>query len=650
MRKRIAITIIALLIIRLLNAQCSNPIIIDKNSAYFENFDSGNGNWFVTANSNASDWSWGVPVKTTINNTVNNNHCWISGGLSKNNYNKNENAFVQSPCFDLSGLSNPMIRLKLFWESEHLFDGANLQYSTDKGNTWKIVGTNNEANNCFNKNWYNSIVRFLLFPETGSQRAYGWSGSINRGKDGSNCLSGNGSGGWVDAEITMPYSKYPDLKNAKHVLFRMNFAAGSTCNGYDGFAFDDFYIGETPANKGSISFTCIDDKTLSFVATTDYCPSIEWNFGDPASGTNNISTLKNPQHTFSSSGDFVVTITLTGPDNETYRESKTITILKLDLFAKDPSCFGNSNGIIKATVIPAGNYEYFWNGNPNPQSFEQSNLTAGTYSIQVKGSSNSCPATQSVILNNPPVVNVPQVQIKQPTCTEKTGTIIITAPLGTEYSYSIGADFQNAPLFENINNGSYSVVAKNKLIDCLSEFKIVNIENPPLTFTVKGVVKQVLNCQQQKGIIEITEPVGPEYEYSINGSFQKNPLFSNLQAGTYNIAVKNINTKCTNNTAPLILTEPTCNTNQIFIPNAFSPNGDSRNDYFQVLGNNLREVKLLVFNQWGEKVFESNSINQKWDGTYKGKEQPIGVYVYTVLIVYTNGLSENRKGSITLIR
>jgi gliding motility-associated-like protein len=89
---------------------------------------------------------------------------------------------------------------------------------------------------------------------------------------------------------------------------------------------------------------------------------------------------------------------------------------------------------------------------------------------------------------------------------------------------------------------------------------------------------------------------------------------------------------------------------QIFIPNSFSPNGDGINDQLQVFGYTIRDMRFTVFNQWGEKIFESTDQAKGWDGRNKGKAQPSGVYLYVVKFVLKDGSTVERKGSINLIR
>jgi gliding motility-associated-like protein len=88
----------------------------------------------------------------------------------------------------------------------------------------------------------------------------------------------------------------------------------------------------------------------------------------------------------------------------------------------------------------------------------------------------------------------------------------------------------------------------------------------------------------------------------------------------------------------------------VFVPNVFSPNGDGKNDKLFVYGNYIDKVEMRIFNQWGEQVMLINSLTQGWDGTHRGKPQPVGVYVYVLKAVLQGGREVNMKGSITLLR
>ena len=88
----------------------------------------------------------------------------------------------------------------------------------------------------------------------------------------------------------------------------------------------------------------------------------------------------------------------------------------------------------------------------------------------------------------------------------------------------------------------------------------------------------------------------------------------------------------------------------IGVPNAFSPNGDGINDIITVEGKGIVEFNWIIYNRWGERVFETNDRNQGWDGTYKGVLQEMDVYTYLLTGKLINGEDILLKGNITLLR
>jgi gliding motility-associated-like protein len=97
-----------------------------------------------------------------------------------------------------------------------------------------------------------------------------------------------------------------------------------------------------------------------------------------------------------------------------------------------------------------------------------------------------------------------------------------------------------------------------------------------------------------------------------------------------------------------VIVVPDCG--EIFVPTAFSPNGDGTNDVLYVRGICLKDVNFLIFNRWGEKVFESNDQAKGWDGTYKGELMNSGVFVYRIEGRTYEGKPFSAKGNVTLIR
>ncbi|GGH66881.1 gliding motility-associated-like protein [Filimonas zeae] len=98
------------------------------------------------------------------------------------------------------------------------------------------------------------------------------------------------------------------------------------------------------------------------------------------------------------------------------------------------------------------------------------------------------------------------------------------------------------------------------------------------------------------------------------------------------------------------LTAATTLSDAVFVPNSFSPNGDGVNDVIHVYGADIKSLRFMIFNQWGQKVFETSNKGEGWDGRYGGKMQPSGVYIYVCSIQLNNGGEVTKKGSVNLIR
>lgn len=88
----------------------------------------------------------------------------------------------------------------------------------------------------------------------------------------------------------------------------------------------------------------------------------------------------------------------------------------------------------------------------------------------------------------------------------------------------------------------------------------------------------------------------------------------------------------------------------LYIPNAFTPNGDGINDVFRIPPNTSFDLKEFnIYDRWGNKIFTTYNITHGWDGTLNGKPEPSGIYVYTI-DGYTQGKEAHLKGSVSLIR
>lgn len=89
----------------------------------------------------------------------------------------------------------------------------------------------------------------------------------------------------------------------------------------------------------------------------------------------------------------------------------------------------------------------------------------------------------------------------------------------------------------------------------------------------------------------------------------------------------------------------------LFVPSAFSPNGDGRNDIFKVVNLTFQKLQeFRVFNRWGQELFATNDPRKGWDGTWSGKPQDIGVYKYLIRVSIPDGTVQTYKGDVTLTR
>ena len=86
------------------------------------------------------------------------------------------------------------------------------------------------------------------------------------------------------------------------------------------------------------------------------------------------------------------------------------------------------------------------------------------------------------------------------------------------------------------------------------------------------------------------------------------------------------------------------------VPNAFTPQSGDINSIVMVRGFGIAKMRFIIWNRWGQKVFETNDRLQGWDGKYKGVLQPMDVYAYTLDVEFFDGTKTTKKGDITLIR
>ncbi len=126
-----------------------------------------------------------------------------------------------------------------------------------------------------------------------------------------------------------------------------------------------------------------------------------------------------------------------------------------------------------------------------------------------------------------------------------------------------------------------------------------------------------------------------------------NPVTSTLETMEY--CVEGINSfGCLDTSCINIVIDKECG--ETFVPSGFSPNSDGNNDVLYVRSKCLKNLNFVIYNRWGEKVFETTNPDAGWDGSFRGKYMDTGVFVYYLTAEYYNGVQINQKGNITLIR
>ena len=186
------------------------------------------------------------------------------------------------------------------------------------------------------------------------------------------------------------------------------------------------------------------------------------------------------------------------------------------------------------------------------------NVAAGNYNITVRNAAGCTSPATPVTINTPATAPAtPTVNLVQPTCAVATGTITVTAPLGTGLTYSIdGINFQASAVFNNVAPGNYNVTVVNAA-GCSSAATPVTINTQPLTPAAPTVNVTQPNCTVATGTITITAPLGAGLTYSIDGITYTNTdgIFNNVAAGNYNVTVRNA-AGCTSAAAPVTINTP----------------------------------------------------------------------------------------------
>lgn len=302
----------------------------------------------------------------------------------------------------------------------------------------------------------------------------------------------------------------------------------------------------------------------------------------------------------------------------------------------------------------AGGEAYQWSPAAGLSAANSSNPTASpvtstTYQVSVKGG-NGCSAIDSVRIAVTPKPSFAILPANPSVCLGDAITLKATG--GDQYFWSpvSQAVFPDTDFIEVSPSSTtrYKVVIKN--LACSMEdslFAVVQVNPKPVTSVKKS---NDIDCSNFEA--RLTATGGDQYEWfpseGLSNAAIYNPVASPSRTTTYQVKV--VNGQGCSSLDSLVVKVDATGLQRLHVPNAFTPNGDGKNDCFGVRHwGVIKDFSLTIYNRWGEKVYSSHNASDCWDGRYKGVTQPSGVFVY--LIKGTTICGEiNKKGLVTLVR
>ncbi len=366
-----------------------------------------------------------------------------------------------------------------------------------------------------------------------------------------------------------------------------------------------------------LHLTVIDYKRHSFPAVI--CPGEDIFFGGQ------LCTLPGIYHDTipTSTCDSIVTMTL------------TLAPVPMVSLGNDTSlCTGES------LLLDAGtqHHTYRWNNDPLLTSHSLMVNSVGKNSVVVTNVE-GCSATDTMEIIQIHPLPIANAGPDQGICAGQTGTL--TASGGASYQWLPGGE-TSSTLQVRPSVTSHYVLIVYSTHGCTSVDTVtVHISSPsPESPFDQASVEHCFEDEpytiQARGKSFLWNQTGDTTHYLVIH-----------QAGIYQVTTTDEN-GCSSRGE--IIIEESC-LPRLFVPSAFSPNGDGTNDELEIFGKYFRDFELKIFNRWGEIIFISNDRHKTWDGMYRNEEMPIGTYPWIIHYKNENDPEEKTmKGSVTLIR
>jgi gliding motility-associated-like protein len=308
---------------------------------------------------------------------------------------------------------------------------------------------------------------------------------------------------------------------------------------------------------------------------------------------------------------------------------------------------------------------YSWNTGDTSQSIIAKKN--GTYTLNVTKGSCSSKDSSQVQLASAVLDFIVRAQ-KDSVCVGESDTLnVINPQAGVVYSWYLpGSAIKiNSGLFYGLNsvskNVSYIINATSIPAACAAKSASVQIsirpkiEKPILRIDSLGATAVVFSWNSVPNAIGylISLNNGLDYQDPANGSLALKELVNGIPAGqSQKIIIKALGqaTCQISDTSQILATTINPFGNGIYIPNAFTPNGDGVNDVFRIYGTAIKTLRLKIYSQWGEMIFSSTDLAVGWDGNSKGNKSPASVYHFTLDATMQDGTDVIKTGIFTLIR
>lgn len=374
-----------------------------------------------------------------------------------------------------------------------------------------------------------------------------------------------------------------------------------------------------------------------------------------------IATLANTSA--GSAGQYTVTVSGTNGCAANATANLAINPLPIPLFTVTPRICFNSQIHLQAS----GGTSYLWKGPANfTSSLQNTGLTAGnlayagTYTLIVfNGTGCSVSVTTNVIVDQLPSVQMIGLSSAcTPFCSDYKFVSNGTAPVDTVVWFVNDLQVpQNQFNYCFYKTGKYTLTAKlSNSLNCrrTSSFEVTAYKPPVADFEnypLKPIEKfeSVTFTSNSAG----ANPLAFDwYIRDVNGYgfYNNNKEFSYLfeTAGIYPVALVVTDARGCKDT---VLKTITINEDfTLYVPDAFTPDGDNLNDVFLAKGRGIRDFQMWIYDRWGEKIYESSDALQGWDGSFKNKECKTDTYIWKIALTTVKGEKKEFTGHIILYK